>query len=254
MKLFDAFERIVVINLPERVDRRREVEAELRRAGVLAGDARLQFFAGIRPVDAGLFPSIGARGCFESHLGVISEALRDGLANVLVLEDDLLLHPAACVAQPALAERLAQGRWDFAYPGHALPLAQSGGTVCWRETRSPLVCAHFYGLHRRVLADLRDYLEDCRRRPPGHPDGGPMHVDGAYSMFRSRNPALVTLVASPSLGGQRSSRSDITANRWFDRQPGVRLLAGLARKGKNLWRATSLAAAPSRPQEDLRHE
>lgn len=253
MKLFDAFERIVVINLPERVDRRREVEAELRRAGVLAGDARLQFFAGIRPVDAGLFPSIGARGCFESHLGVISEALRDGLANVLVLEDDLLLHPAACVDQPALAERLAQGRWDFAYPGHTLPLAQSGGTVCWQETRSPLVCAHFYGLHRRVLADLRDYLEDCRRRPPGHPDGGPMHVDGAYSMFRSRNPALVTLVASPSLGGQRSSRSDITANRWFDRQPGVRSLAGLARKGKNLWRAATLAAS-SRPQEDLRHE
>jgi glycosyl transferase family 25 len=253
MKVFDAFERIVVINLPERLDRRREMEAELRRAGIGAGDARLRFFAGIRPVDAGLFPSVGARGCFESHLGVIHEALRDRLGNVLVLEDDLLLHPAACVGQPALVERLAQGQWDFAYPGHMLPLEQAGDRARWQETRSPLVCAHFYGLHRRVLADLRDYLEDCRRRPPGHPDGGPMHVDGAYSMFRERNPAVITLVAAPSLGGQRSSRSDITANRWFDRQPGVRLLAGLARKGKNLWRTTTLAAS-SRPQEDLRHE
>ena len=72
MKVFDAFERIVVINLRERVDRRREMEAELRRAGIGAGDRRLQFFAGIRPADAGLFPSIGARGCFESHLGVIA--------------------------------------------------------------------------------------------------------------------------------------------------------------------------------------
>lgn len=254
MKVFDAFERIVVINLRERVDRRREMEAELRRAGIGAGDRRLQFFAGIRPADAGLFPSIGARGCFESHLGVISEALRDGVSSVLVLEDDLLLHPAACVDQPALVERLAQGQWDFAYPGHTLPVEQSGGAVRWKETRSPLVCAHFYGLHRRVLADLRDYLEDCRRRPPGHPDGGPMHVDGAFSMFRRRTPAVVTLIASPSLGGQRSSRSDITTNRWFDRQPGVRLLAGLARKGKNLWRSTTLAAASPRPQEDLGHE
>ena len=254
MKVFDAFERIVVINLPERVDRRKEMEAELRRAGIGASDRRLRFFAGIRPADAGLFPSIGARGCFESHLGVISEALRDGVGNVLVLEDDLLLHPAACVDQPALAGQLAWQDWDFAYPGHALPPEDSDGTVHWRETRRPLVCAHFYGLHRRVLADLRGYLEDCGRRPPGHPDGGPMHVDGAYSMFRARNAQVVTLVASPSLGGQRSSRSDITANRWFDRQPGVRLLAGLARKGKNLWRATSLAAASPRPQEDLRHE
>lgn len=254
MKVFDAFERIVVINLRERVDRRREMEAELRRAGIAAGDARLQFFAGIRPADAGLFPSIGARGCFDSHLGVISEALRDRLDSVLVLEDDLALHPAACLAQPALVGRLARGDWDFAYPGHTLPLGNAGDPAHWQETRRPLVCAHFYGLHRRVLADLHDYLEDCRRRPPGHPDGGPMHVDGAYSMFRSRQPAVVTLIASPSLGGQRSSRSDITANRWFDRQPGVRLLAGLARKGKNLWRASTLAAASSRPQEDLRHE
>jgi glycosyl transferase family 25 len=254
MKVFDAFERIVVINLRERVDRRREMEAELRRAGIAADDARLQFFAGIRPADAGLFPSIGARGCFESHLGVISEALRDRLDSVLVLEDDLALHPAACLAQPALVGRLARGDWDFAYPGHTLPLGSAGDPAHWQETRRPLVCAHFYGLHRRVLADLRDYLEDCRRRPPGHPDGGPMHVDGAYSMFRSRQPAVVTLIASPSLGGQRSSRSDITANRWFDRQPGIRLLAGLARKGKNLWRATTLAAAPGRSQEDLRHE
>lgn len=254
MKIFDAFERIVVINLRERTDRRREVEAELRRAGIGAGDPRLRFFAGIRPADAGPFPSVGARGCFESHLGVIGEALRDRLASVLVLEDDLLLHPAACVAQPALAGRLAQGQWDFAYPGHTLPPGDPDGAVRWQETRRPLVCAHFYGLHRRVLADLRDYLEDCRRRPPGHPDGGPMHVDGAYSMFRGRNPAVVTLVASPSLGGQRSSRSDITANRWFDRQPGVRLLAGLARKGKNLWRTTTIAAASTRPPEDLRHE
>lgn len=254
MKIFDAFERIVVINLPERVDRRREMVAELRKAGIAEHDPRLQFFAGIRPADAGLFPSRGARGCFESHLGVIAQALRDGLDSVLVLEDDLDLQPAACIAQPLLAGRLAQGGWDFAYPGHMLALPSREGPAQWHETASPLVCAHFYALHRRVLRDLHRYLEECARRPPGHPQGGPMHVDGAYSMFRAFRPDVVTLVASPSLGGQRSSRSDIAANRWFDRQPVVRSLAGLVRKGKNLWRAAGARAASCNPQESIGHE
>ena len=76
-----------------------------------------------------------------------------------------------------------------------------------------------------------------------------MHVDGAYSMFRARRPDVVTLISSPSLGGQRSSRSDITANRWYDRQPLLRGLAGLARKGKNLRRTAAASAAAPRPQE-----
>lgn len=254
MTLFDAFERIVVINLPERTDRRREMVAELRRAGLHEGSPGLLFFAGIRPANAGLFPSVGARGCFESHLGVITAALADGVENVLVLEDDLALHPEACVPQPALVKTLASGEWDFAYPGHTLALGAPGAPVRWERTTSPLVCAHFYALNRRILADLREYLDACRRRPPGHPDGGPMHVDGAFSMFRARRPDVVTLIASPSLGSQRSSRSDITANRWYDRQPGLRLLSGLARKGKNLWRASTLAPATTSSRETLRHD
>ena len=247
MTLFDAFERIVVINLPERTDRRREMVAELRRVRIDPCDARLKFFPGIRPANAGRFPSVGARGCFESHLGVIRAAIRDRVASVLILEDDLALHPAACADQPALVQRIRAGGWDFAYPGHALALPGAPAEPAWAETRSPLVCAHFYGLHRRVLADLREYLEACARRPPGHPDGGPMHVDGAYSMFRARRSDVVTLITTPSLGGQRSSRSDITENRWFDRQPLLRELAGVARKGKNLWRAAGRSALASRP-------
>ena len=109
MKIFDAFERIVVINLPERTDRRREMTAELRRAGIDRRDPRLQFFAGIRPADAGQYPSIGARGCFESHLGVIREAIRDRVESVLILEDDLALHPAA-LRRAAGAGRAHRGR------------------------------------------------------------------------------------------------------------------------------------------------
>ena len=36
-----------------------------------------------------------------------------------------------------------------------------------------------------------------------------MHVDGAYSTIRSRNPELITYLHSPPLGYQRSSELDI---------------------------------------------
>jgi hypothetical protein len=68
-----------------------------------------------------------------------------------------------------------------------------------------------------------------QQRPGGHPDGGPMHIDGAYSFFRERNPDVMTLIACPNLGWQRSSRSDVFPNKWFDRWPVFRQLTGMAR-------------------------
>jgi hypothetical protein len=84
-----------------------------------------------------------------------------------------------------------------------------------------------------VLRPLHDHLEACLQRPTGHPLGSPMHVDGAYSLFRMQHPHVVTLRATPSLGGQRSSRSDIFPNKWYDRLPLTRQIAGLARGIKN---------------------
>ena len=237
MKIFDAFERIYIINLPERVDRLREVFDELARAGVSTNDARLRVFAGIRPPDAGIFPSRGAHGCHMSHLSIIREAIRDKLESVLIIEDDVALSPECLKEQPDLVQRLNQGNWDFAYPGHMQQLAlNTEQTQHWIDSNMPLVCAHFYGLNRRVLPALEDYLSRCLLRPAGHPDGGPMHIDGAYSMFRSRNGAVLTLLAVPSLAGQRSSRSDIYPNKWFDRMPLIRWLAAQARHWRNNYR------------------
>jgi glycosyl transferase family 25 len=234
MSIFDVFERIYLINLPERTDRLREALAELGQAGLARDDARLRIFAGVRPADAGNFPSRGAHGCHLSHLSIIREVIRDGLQNVLIIEDDIALHPECMLKQPTLAGRLAQGDWDFAYPGHNENLRlEPGAAAHWQTTQAPLVCAHFYALHRRVLQALESYLTHCMQRPAGHPDGGPMHIDGAYSMFRSRQPDVVTLISAPSLGGQRSSRSDIYPNRWFDRMPVLRFLAGQARGLRN---------------------
>jgi len=91
--------------------------------------------------------------------------------------------------------------------------------------------AHFYAVNGRILDRLLRFLEELQHRPLGHPDGGPMHLDGAYSTFRAQNPDVVTLIASPNLGWQRSSRSDISP-KWFDNVPGLSPLAGAAKTTK----------------------
>lgn len=231
--IFDAFERIYIINLPSRPDRLRQVLSDLNSAHIFENDPKLRIFPGVRPNDAGGFPTIGTHGCFLSHLGVLREAYKDGLANVLLLEDDLALEAAARLPQPQLVEVLRAGNWDFAYPGHIEESGDPTALPTWTTTEKPLVCAHFLAFNGRALPALVGYLEDCLTRPVGDPDGGPMHVDGAYSMFRQRNPDLVTLLSMPSLGGQRSSRSDIHVNRWFDRMPVFREAASLARTAIN---------------------
>ena len=93
---------------------------------------------------------------------------------------------------------------------------------------------HFYGVNGQILDRLIAFLEQLQQRPSGHPDGGPMHVDGAYSTFRAQNPDITTLIAEPNLGWQRISRSDINASAWYDYLPLVRDVANAAR-GAKVW-------------------
>src|SRR5689334_3561173 len=83
---FDIFDEVRIINLVDRDDRRREMSQQLERLGGISGNA--SFFEAHRPVSRGEFPSIGARGCFESHLAVLSGARDSGAQTLLLLEDD----------------------------------------------------------------------------------------------------------------------------------------------------------------------
>jgi len=245
MKLIDQFSRIYIVNLPERSDRRREIEAELARLGIRVDGSRVRYFRAVRPDDAGLFPSLGARGCFMSHLAILNEAIRDDLDNVLVMEDDLSVDERFAHAQARMCVALQDNPWHFAYLGHVEASADAGAPPAWQVGCQPIATTHFYALNRSVIRGLRDHLEACLQRAPGHPLGSPMHVDGAYSLFRMRHPEIVTLVAAPSLGGQRSSRSDIFPNKWYDRTPVFVQVAGVLRAAKNLARRIGRGARPA---------
>jgi hypothetical protein len=227
-----GFDRIAIINLPERHDRRRAVTRELDRCGVAVDGVRVRFVDAIRPDGPGDFPSTGARGCFLSHLKTLRQAQADGVQRLLVLEDDVMFTPALAQAEH-LAPALAQGGWQLAYPGHVR--AAQPGPLRWEVCSEALVCAHCYAVQASALPVLVAFLEACLARPVGHPDGGPMHVDGALTVLRRQRPDLVTWAASRSLAGQRSSRSDIIGPSWLDRWLGTGM-AGWVRGLRNRWR------------------
>ena len=232
MKLTDQFDRVYIVNLPYRLDRRREINAELQRFNISIDGDKVRLLEAIRPEHEGNFPSIGARGCFLSHLKLINDAIKDDLENILVMEDDLQLDARFLEIQDEMCADLHRKEWDFAYFGHVAEPNQPD-EFHWSSTEQGLQTTFFYALNKSVLRPLRDYLEACLIRPPGDPIGGPMHVDGAYSMFRNQNSQFITLISLPSIGHQRSSRSDVYDNKWFDKIWGIKQLVAFLRMLKN---------------------
>ena len=106
---------------------------------------------------------------------------------------------------------------------------------CWE---GDLLTAHFYAVNGRIVPRLIAHLDAVSMGTPGDQEYGPMPVDGAYNIFRRKNPDVRCLVAIPRLGWQMPSRSDITPHS-LDRMAYLRPLASFLRKFKqkaNLWR------------------
>lgn len=232
-RIFASFDRVYVLNLPDRADRRSEMAGELARIGTDFGDPRVRLFPAIRPAEAGGFPGIGAHGAFLSHLGALREAREVGDRRILILEDDCDFAAGFETLLPAALDRLDAVGFDIFHGGYALPSGEAGGdrdaTPLFALDRStPVQMAHFIGFGPAVIDPLIVYLEAMLHRPPGSPEGGPMHIDGAYNWYRRSHPGLVTWAARPQLGHQRPSRSDISAPGPLDRLPAP--LGRLARR------------------------
>lgn len=245
------FDRVSVINLPERTDRRAAVERELQKLGLAMHAHKVRFFAAQKPNDAGSFPSTGVRGCFESHLAVLREARADELANVLILEDDFASSPALERLQSRLIAQLARADWDLVNFGHDLPCEERREPSLQPPREHDYKLAHCYAVNASCFDALITFLEQVQTRPSGHPLGGPMHYDGALHTFRLQNAQRPFLIAYPSVAGQRSSRSDITPSR-LDRVPMLapvlewaRKARGAARRRLNTARKQTIAALSS---------
>ena len=221
------FEHIRIVNLSYRTDRRAQMAEQLARVGLAFDSPNVRLFSAVRPADPGGFESIGAHGCFVSHLTILREVR--GSRNVLIFEDDLDFVYGIAEAMGPVLQALPLS-WGIFYGGCVVAVVPSTGPLTEILPLTPIGTSHFVAFNGQVIGHLVDYLEAILARPPGHPDGGPMHVDGAYSHFRAAHPAVRTFVAIPELGHQRPSRTDIHELRWFDRMPLARTLVQMIRR------------------------
>ena len=226
MSMPDA--HVVVINLPHRIDRRRQMERELKRVGWNA-----TFFPAILPDAASGFPSIGCRGVFLSHLAVLKRARDLASKTLIILEDDLDFCRDFTTQWEVAINELLRHEWSIFYAGHRLEKLPNGLSLLSPSTG--VLTTHFVIVNQTAISPLIRGLEEMLSRPPGHPRGGPMYIDGAYSTIRAQNPELTTYAFNPSLGYQRPSRHDIGDVPWFDRIQSLAPIVGMLRKLKGFF-------------------
>lgn len=226
--MFSRFEKVFVINLPNRTDRRRETETELLKVGGFG----VVFFPAIRPPDAGKFRSVGEYGCFMSHLTLLKGCI--GRKSVLVMEDDVRF-AADFTERSQMVDELPDD-WDIFYAGH---FQTRGSEHAWSrrglvevDSTSELIATHCYAVNGPAIPKLIQGYEAILSREPGHPDGGPMPIDGAMNTIR-RQLRLRAFAAVPPLADQRSSRTDIGEKSWFDHMPLLNGAVHMARRVKN---------------------
>ena len=232
----DYFDKVYIINLPHRADRREEIEVQLKRVGLALNHPKVTLFNAIKPDEAGEFPSIGAKGCFLSHLGVLKDAQLKQFEQILIFEDDLDLSKNYIEYSEKVLLSLIKIDWNIFYGDYRLfeTMVSDNNPTKSISAEFRLDTTNFLGIKNSVISPLVDYFEQMLARPSGHPLGGPMHVDGAYNWFRKDFPAYTTIIATPKLGFQRSSDSDIADISWKNRLPFIKTMKKLIKKIKNL--------------------
>jgi GR25 family glycosyltransferase involved in LPS biosynthesis len=242
--LLKYFGAAYLINLRERKDRLASATKEFARAQWEFGSRGVQLYVAQRFADRAGFPSPGVRGCFYSHWGCLRAAHSQGQKSVLVMEDDIALSSSLQKLTPAIISRLESNPWDILYLGHEgtgkIKRATSGTTeIRLIPFKGEIRGCHFYAVNGRVFGHLLDHLERVAGGKEGDQQFGPMPIDGALNIFRRTNPDVVGLIATPKLGWQKSSRSEL-APRFFDSFQLARPLINVFRNVKNAsmrWRS-----------------
>jgi glycosyl transferase family 25 len=229
------FDQIYIINLVERYDRRVEISEQLRLVGLTFEDPLIQLYAAHRPKTPGDFSSIGARGCFMSHLDIIGQAMASGHKSILILEDDMDWIPSALALNNGVVSAFVDSDWEFLHGGLGADLW--GRSTKFQlnkvEPSEGLLLTHFIGLRGNAIPLAHRYLSGILDRPAGSPLGGPMHVDGAYSWLRKDHEEIESYVCVPSIARQRRSLSDVTPPKGIKSMPIVSHILTAIRKIRN---------------------
>ena len=186
--LNDHFERIFILNLPYKPERRERVERQLRKLQLARKVEWVRAYSGdMMPHPAWWRAGNGAWGCLLSHARVLEEAIMDRLESYLVLEDDVVFQPRA---GEMLAEFMPQvpGDWDQIYlggqhlrePVDCGNAAQGGIRVlrAWNVNRT-----HAFALRRKAMTKVHQHIWHA---PDYISKNGGWHIDHQLGIAHER--------------------------------------------------------------------
>lgn len=151
----EYFEKIYIINLPERLDRRNEIDKQLNNINLSLNSANIQLFPGLRPKEAGEFETAGTRGCFLSHLAVLKDASENQYQRILILEDDVnfIKEFKACAIKAFYTLRKVE--WNIFYAGHDIDVGNKNPPRHCKKFRRLTSYPLLTVLHYKVMSFIK---------------------------------------------------------------------------------------------------
>jgi glycosyl transferase family 25 len=139
-----SIDKIVYINLDNRLDRREQIEEELQ---VFSPD-KVQRFSAIKHDN-------GAIGCTMSHIAVLEMAIREGWKNVLIVEDDMAWKNYDNGVE--ILNKLVKSKYDvIMLGGYSINYnTETHKLISAQTTTSYIVNEHYYG---KLLNNFKEGL------------------------------------------------------------------------------------------------
>ncbi|HET7286019.1 MAG TPA: glycosyltransferase family 25 protein, partial [Pyrinomonadaceae bacterium] len=163
------FTKTVCINLDRRPDRWERMKKEFARHGIQSVQRFPAIDGDVIEKPTHWTHTAGAYGCLLSHLAVVSEARDSGAANILILEDDVILDPEFQEKFSRFIKEVPDD-WDMLYFGalhkdepvkiseHVGRITKANSTFAYALKRT--VFDEFIALNTRAehVLDMNSYL------------------------------------------------------------------------------------------------
>jgi hypothetical protein len=155
----DHFERVCILNLQYKENRRSRLERHLEEVGLSGNIQWIKALSGDKmPHPAWWNAGNGAWGCLLSHSKVIAEALEDEVSSLLIMEDDVILKSNAVELLDCFMAQVP-GDWGQIYLGGQhirKPVKlEEGSFVCRARCVNR---THAYAISRSAMARLFQHI------------------------------------------------------------------------------------------------
>ena len=186
----DTIQRVMYINLDERVDRKLQIQRELLQ---IFPATKIERFAAIKNASA------GGVGCTQSHIAVLELAKKNGWSNVLIVEDDFVWANTT-TGLPILAELCKQSYDVILLSGSYVDCDPSTYRLSSAQTTTAyLVSAEYYDT---LLTNYKEGLAQLQKT-------GIYHKYALDQYWKRLQPVGRWFCVRPLLGLQRPGFSDI---------------------------------------------